>query len=192
MTSMSTHSPGTEPPAATLARLERDGATPEQAMAFFDSLPAMSVEELLGAWKGSEIRTGYPLEGLLQAFGWHGKRFDSPEAVHPLVMGRPGALFTLDPVWMPIGFVREHHALFRSAAVGALARGVMGLFSTREPRAQLRLTEFRGVTTATMVYDALPINDVFRKVDGDTALGVMDVRGDVAPEMYFFALRRER
>jgi hypothetical protein len=35
MTTMSTRSPEDEQPAATLARLERDGATPEQAMAFF-------------------------------------------------------------------------------------------------------------------------------------------------------------
>ena len=27
-----------------------------------------------------------------------------------------------------------------------------------------------------MIYDALPINDIFRKVDDDTVLGVMDLR----------------
>jgi hypothetical protein len=161
-------------------------------MAFFDSLPAMPVEGMLGAWEGSEIRTGYPLEGLLDAFGWHGKRFEGPEAVHPLVMGRPGALFTLDPVWMPLGFVRRYAGWLRSPALAAVARSAMGILSTREPKARLRLTEFRGVSTATMVYDALPINDVFRKVDDDTALGVMDVRGDTAPGLYFFVLRRER
>jgi hypothetical protein len=26
------------------------------------------------------------------------------------------------------------------------------------------MTEYRGVVSATMIYDALPINDVFRKV----------------------------
>jgi Domain of unknown function (DUF4334) len=33
-----------------------------------------------------------------------------------------------------------------------------------------------GVVTATMSYDALPINDHFRRVDADTVIGVMDVR----------------
>jgi hypothetical protein len=45
------------------------------------------------------------------------------------------------------------------------------------------------VVTATMSYDALPINDVFRKVDNDTVLGAMDLRGLQMPLM--FVLRRE-
>jgi hypothetical protein len=45
------------------------------------------------------------------------------------------------------------------------------------------------VLTATMCYDALPINDVFRKVDDDTLVGAMDLRG---LEMSFmFVLRRD-
>jgi hypothetical protein len=41
-----------------------------------------------------------------------------------------------------------------------------------------------------MCYDALPINDVFRKVDDDTLVGAMDMRGLDAP--FMFVLRRER
>ena len=40
-----------------------------------------------------------------------------------------------------------------------------------------------------MVYDALPIHDVFRLVDQETLLGAMDIRG--YPEPFFFVLRRE-
>ena len=40
-----------------------------------------------------------------------------------------------------------------------------------------------------MVYDALPIIDVFRRVGADTVLGAMDMRGLPAP--FFFVLRRD-
>jgi hypothetical protein len=51
------------------------------------------------------------------------------------------------------------------------------------------MTEFRGVVTATMCYDALPIHDAFRRIDDDTRLGVMDLRG--APP-FVFVLERDR
>ena len=38
------------------------------------------------------------------------------------------------------------------------------------------MTEYRGVVSATMIYDSLPIIDIFRKVDDDTVLGAMDLR----------------
>jgi hypothetical protein len=41
-----------------------------------------------------------------------------------------------------------------------------------------------------MIYDELPIIGHFRKVDGDTVLGAMDLRG--TPQTYFFVLRRVR
>jgi hypothetical protein len=50
------------------------------------------------------------------------------------------------------------------------------------------MTEYRGVVSATMCYDALPIHDVFRRLDETTLLGVMDLRGAPA---YVFALQRE-
>jgi hypothetical protein len=40
-----------------------------------------------------------------------------------------------------------------------------------------------------MIYDAKPINDVFRRVDDDTVLGLMDYRKWGRP--YFFLLHRE-
>ena len=52
-----------------------------------------------------------------------------------------------------------------------------------------RMTEYRGVVSATMIYDSLPINDIFRKVDDDTVLGVMDLR--FTPQPFFFILLRE-
>ena len=40
-----------------------------------------------------------------------------------------------------------------------------------------------------MIYDQLPINDVFRRLGDETVLGAMDFRGSRRP--YFFVLRRD-
>ena len=40
-----------------------------------------------------------------------------------------------------------------------------------------------------MIYDQLPINDVFRLLGDDRVLGAMDLRGSAKP--YFFVLRRD-
>ncbi len=55
-------------------------------------------------------------------------------------------------------------------------------------KAALRMVRYRGAVTATMIYDKHPIFDHFRRVDDDTALGVMDRKGEAAP--LFFCLRR--
>ena len=54
--------------------------------------------------------------------------------------------------------------------------------------AQLREVVYRGVCTATMVYDSQPIFDHFRQVDDATVLGVMDRKGDSQP-LFFFLQR---
>ena len=66
---------------------------------------------------------------------------------------------------------------------------VRPLLHTDEPKARLRVVEHRGVATAALVYDALPIIDVFRRVDDATLLGVMDLRG--LPRPFFFLLERD-
>jgi hypothetical protein len=54
---------------ATLHRLEAGTMTGE-ALSFFDSLPPVRVEEILGTWQGSELKTGHRLNGLLENLGW--------------------------------------------------------------------------------------------------------------------------
>jgi hypothetical protein len=54
-------------------------------------------------------------------------------------------------------------------------------------KATLRMVEFRGTSTATMIYDKHPIFDHFRRVTDDLVMGVMDRKGD---EPLFFYLRR--
>jgi hypothetical protein len=52
------------------------------------------------------------------------------------------------------------------------------------------MTELRGRSSATIVYDTVPINDVLRQLDADSVLGMMDLKGVQQP--LFFVLRRER
>ena len=59
---------------------------------------------------------------------------------------------------------------------------------TDKPASRLRMVEFLGQATATMIYDEMPISDHFRAIDDDTILGAMDMRG--VPQTYFFVLRR--
>ncbi len=64
---------------------------------------------------------------------------------------------------------------------GRVANPILG-------QARLRMVEFRGRSTATMIYDKHPICDHFRKIDDDLVMGVMDRKADPAP--LFFYLRR--
>jgi len=47
----------------------------------------------------------------------------------------------------------------------------------------------KGKVSATMIYDQLPINDVFRKLDDNTVIGVLDHKLEKEP--FFFKLNRE-
>ena len=79
---------------------------------------------------------------------------------------------------------------FSTAAAGGLfQRLALPLWITHHPQARLRVVEHRGVASAAMLYDHLPIVDVFRRLDAHTLLGVMDARGISQP--FFFTLRRE-
>jgi hypothetical protein len=172
----------------TLTEL-RAGTDRKTALRVFDSLPAVTVEEMIGSWRGSEVPTGHPLDGVLVASGWYGKRFESSEDVHPLVMrDGSGGHWSLNPARVPFGQLARHPRIGRDPRSGALLRRGRRLVSTTKPAARLRMTEFRGVVTATMCYDALPIHDAFRRLDERALLGVMDVRG--APP-YVFALERD-
>jgi len=159
------------------------------ALALFDSLAPVTVDEMLREWRGSEVPTGHPLDGLLVASGWWGKRFDTADEVQPLVMARPdGSHWNLNPATVPMGMLVRHPGVGRLPGAGTLLRMLSPLLGTRRPAARLRMTEYRGVVSATMCYDRLPIHDAFRRVDDVTVLGVMDLRG--APP-YVFLLERD-
>lgn len=179
----------TSQPTLRLHQLE-SGTTTEAALAFFDLLPPVEVAAMIGSWRGKGVETGHPMDGLLERFGWHGKRFTGPDGAHPLVFDQAkGGVFSVNPAMIPMGLVIRHTDLFRHSLAGWLFRTFGFLFRTDQPKARLRMTEYRGVVSATMIYDSLPINDIFRKVDDDTVLGVMDLRFISQP--FFFSLRRE-
>jgi hypothetical protein len=169
------------------ALVERFGGAAE-AGAYYDSLPSVAREEMLGRWKGREVRTGHPMDGMLEASGWYGKQFDGVDEVHPLLFSTPaGKLFAVDPRKVPLGLAPKVPAGLVERSRGAL--GVLKpAIGTKKHRARLRMVEHRGVVTAAMVYDHLPIIDFFRRIDDDNLLGVMDLRGSTP---YFFALARD-
>ncbi|WP_211232471.1 DUF4334 domain-containing protein [Thermocrispum municipale] len=173
---------------ARLAEL-KSGCTLEQALALFDDLPTVRSTELTGRWKGAELPTGHPMDGLLTASGWYGKQFDGPEDVHPLLFSADGEVFAVDPRKLPVG-VADRLPLGAVDRVRKALPVLRPALRTRKPRARLRDVEYRGKVSAAMVYDHLPIIDNFRRVDEDTLLGAMDQRG--AEQPYFFLLYRER
>jgi hypothetical protein len=167
----------------------RDGAPPAEALEFFDSLPAVGLAEIIGRWRGSGLHTGSPLDGLLEAYGWYGKQVTGVESVHPLLFQTRGGPRPVDPSWIPLGLLRDYAGLARFRLLRTAFGGIRPLLYTNQPKARLRTVEHRGVATAAMVYDALPIIDVFRRVSSDVLLGAMDMRGLAAP--FFFVLQRD-
>ncbi len=166
------------------------------AFELFDSLPAVETDFMLGTWHGAEMPTGHPVDGMLASSGWWGKQFLDSETVHPLLMitsdGR--GLWPLNPApaFAGLSLVTRIPGLRNRNIVGSVAP-LKPALQARGPKARLRTTRYRGVDTATMVYDQLPVNDVFRLLDGSAGsaavLGAMDMRGMPAP--YFFVLRRD-
>lgn len=171
-----------------LRSVERSGRLSD-ALELYDALPSVAVEAVLGSWRGSGLPTGNPLDGLLEAYSWHGKRFDSAEDVHPLIFAVGGTLSSINPAGLPLQALLRLGPRLRDERLAGLARHLMRVRRTRQPTARLRVMEYRGVSTATMVYDALPIHDHFRGIDDDTLLGAMDMRGLESP--FMFVLRRE-
>ncbi|TFV44193.1 DUF4334 domain-containing protein [Blastococcus sp. TF02A-35] len=144
---------------------------------------------MVGRWRGSGVPTGSPLDGLLESYGWYGKEFVDAETVHPLLFRTRSGPRPVDPALVPVSVLRDRPGLAHSRVARAAFAAVRPLLTTTRPRARLREVEHRGVVTAAMVYDALPIIDVFRRVDDRTVLGLMDLRGLPAP--FFFLLSRE-
>jgi len=171
-----------------LGQLEK-GAAIDEAMRFYDSLPAVPLDFMLGDWRGRGLPTNHPLDGLLELARWHGKRFHSYEDVDPLVFPGGGALVALNPGLMPLAFGQKHPGLFKNPVSASLFRVFQPLMRTRKPKARLRMTEYRGVLSATMIYDDLPICDVFRKVSERIVVGAMDLRD--SPQPFLFVLERE-
>lgn len=171
--------------------LVSDGSTTEKALELFDSLEPVDVSFMIGNWKGEGFHTNHPMDGLLESYHWYGKRFESTENVHPLVFSTLSGGFTfINPAFMgPALSMSERTPTPKSAFLGKMFQVVMPLLGTSKSRARLRMTTYRGKSTATMIYDQLPINDVFRKIDENAVFGIMDFKNMTKP--FFFILHRE-
>jgi hypothetical protein len=170
--------------------LLRQGETsPEAALNLFDELDAVDIPFMIGRWLGSGFPTHHPLDGTLEVSGWYGKEFVSPEEVYPLLMVDANHhIFKIDPkeimmklsLKLPADSLRPFKPLLQMSN---------RLVKTEHSQARLRMMEYRNKLSATMIYDHLPIHDVFRKVDANTVLGLMDYKGLETP--FFFVLKRD-
>lgn len=169
--------------------LERGTATTEDALKLFDQLDVADLTFMLGRWKGSGFHTNHPLDGLLEAFGWYGKEFVDAENVHPLLfVDSKNNVFGVNPRLVPINLIVKF-PIPGSEIMKRLFLSMKWILKTDKSGARIRMVEYRGKVSAAMIYDNLPIVDVFRKVDDNTLVGVMDLKGMRQP--FFFALKRE-
>jgi GXWXG protein/Domain of unknown function (DUF4334) len=166
--------------------------TTAEALDVFDAAEAVDPEFMIGTWHGAELPTGHPMDGLLEASGWWGKHFADTETVHPLLfLDRTGRrLWPLNPMLALGGLgLTSKLPLPKQLSLATPIAVLRPLLQTHSAKARLRTTRYRGIDSATMVYDQLPINDVFRKLTDDAVIGAMDLRGYRRP--YFFVLRRD-
>jgi hypothetical protein len=141
-----------------------DAADPAQLDALWADLATVTVEEVLGGWRGGDFATGHVASTVLEKVRWHGKRFDGPLAAVPLVCRD------------------DSGELYSNKEAGGGGE------------ASLWPVQFRGEVTATMVYDKMPVLDHFKKVDDDTLMGIMNGKLGAAfgiEDLYYFWLERE-
>ncbi|MGB3135346.1 MAG: DUF4334 domain-containing protein [Nodosilinea sp.] len=164
-------------------------ATTESALQIFDALEPVSLAFMIGRWRGSEISSHHPMDGLLEASHWYGKEFIDPETVHPLLfLDSQNRIFKVAPnlVAMKMGLSMP---FFKHDLMRPVIRLMASMSRTESSQARLRMMEYRDRVGATMIYDNLPINDSFRKVDDNTVIGVMDFKP--VPQPFFFILQRD-
>ncbi|MEM6452531.1 MAG: DUF4334 domain-containing protein [Cyanobacteria bacterium P01_D01_bin.105] len=170
------------------AILQQGETTTEEALALFDELDAVSLDFIMGRWKGSGFKTHHRMDGLLETIGWYGKDFINPDCVHPLLFSdgaNPPYSIDPNPTAVNLGFSID---LPQNEALKPLYKAMSKLLKTEDSKARVRMMEYRGKLSATMIYDYLPIHDVFRKVDDHTLLGLMDFKGMEQP--FFFVLNK--
>ena len=166
--------------------LKERKAIVQDAISLFDSLEPVTLESMLGQWKGFEVKTDHPMDGLLEPSGWYGKLFEDKENVHPLLIytANKKRLYAINPRFIPLGINFPKNKLLRVLMI--LCKP---LLKTKRSKARIRMIEYRGKMTGTMVYDEKGIFDHFAKIDENTMLGAMDLKGVSDP--YFFVLERD-
>ncbi|WP_419999202.1 DUF4334 domain-containing protein [Streptomyces boninensis] len=68
---------------------------PGELDAVWAGLEAVDAAAILGSWRGFAFLTGHPIEKVLAASRWHGKRFDAPDDAKPLICrAEDGSLYS--------------------------------------------------------------------------------------------------
>jgi len=116
----------------------------DELLAFYDSLGPVRVDEVISKWEGHDINLGHECSDAMDQIRWWGKWYISADEAIPLVV-----------------FNEEGNQLSSNRS---LMRG----------EASLKMIEFRGVVSTTMVYDSEPVFDHFRKVNDEIILGCMN------------------
>jgi len=166
--------------------LKERKATANDAISIFSGLEPVTIGFMLGQWKGFEIITGHPIDGLLEPSGWYGKLFENPENAHPLLIHtlNKKRLFAINPRYIPLGIkIPKNNMLKFFIAI------LKPILKTKKSKARIRMIEYRGKVTGSMVYDEKGIFDHFAKINENTMLGAMDLKGAANP--YFFVLERD-
>jgi hypothetical protein len=140
-------------------------STWEEAAETFDTLPPVSTDFMIGTWKGEDIKGGSPGAYMLESLGWFGKTFESSDVAYPLVF------YTKDK---SSTFAAKHAKLAECVKNNIMPSDVQEEVEDKSPAARLRVVEWRGVSSAAMCYNEVPVIDHFRKVDEDTVYGMMD------------------
>jgi len=163
--------------------------TTAKAWEIFDELDTVDLEFMIGKWKGRGLHTNHPMDGLLETVGWYGKEFIDAEQVHPLLfLDGKDRIIRVDP--NPLGMDLALRFSFpKNPALKPVFNLMNSLLKTDQSKARIRMMEHRGKVSATMIYDYLPINDVFRKINDRSVLGLMDFKAMEQP--FFFILNRD-
>ena len=163
-------------------------ATTAEALQLFDRLDTADLDFMLGRWRGSGLPTDHPLDGLLETIGWYGKEFVDFDNVHPLLFSDDSEIFKVDPN-PTITNLGLRFPAPTNDNLKPIYSTMSKLLKTEDSKARIRMMEYRDRLSATMIYDYLPIHDVFRKVDDNTVLGLMDWKD--MPQPFFFSLKRD-
>ncbi|MFA9559147.1 DUF4334 domain-containing protein [Evansella sp. AB-rgal1] len=174
----------------TLYEMRKKGNISQTAaFDFFDQLDSVDIDFMIGLWRGREFKSNHPMDGLLESVNWYGKEFIDAETVHPLVFQKEdGELYKINPGPLPLHFPFEK---IPKSLLKSLFTFAAPLIRTNKGKARLRMLEYRGVVSATMIYDQHSVYDTFRRVDQNTVLGVMDLKGKT-DQGYFFILERTK
>ena len=164
-------------------------ATTAEALELFDSLEPVNLDFMWGRWRGKGIDTDHPMDGMLEMSNWYGKEFVDAETVHPLLFADGhGEIFKVAPLATAMDMVLKL-PMPNNPSFKPLLIALTSLFKTDKSQARLRMLKNRGKVTATMIYDYLPINDSFRKLDENRVFGIMDFKKIQQP--FFFVLTRD-